>query len=117
MGFPQGDSGKGMILLAMANNDSSYDENSLIESKHLLSANGYVKASLWSMLLVKLFDGLIDTGDSLEEILNFGTILGSNRIDIDIEVNPFSSVNIGKTLSKFKLTYTKKFLRKQKEKE
>lgn len=110
MGFPQGDSGKGMILLAMANNDSSYDENSLIESKHLLSANGYVKASLWSMLLVKLFDGLIDTGDSLEEILNFGTILGSNRIDIDIEVNPFSSVNIGKTLSKFKLTYTKKFL-------
>ncbi len=110
MGFPQGDFGKGMILLAMANNDSSDDVNPLIESKHLLLANGYVKASLWSMLLVKLFDGLIDTGDSLEEILNFGTILGSNRIDIDIEVNPFSSVNIGNTLSKFKLTYTKKFL-------
>lgn len=110
MGFPQGDYGKGMILLAMANNSSSYDANSLIESTHLLSAKGYVKASILSMLAVKLFDWLIDTGDNLDKILDFGTILGSNRIDIDVEVNPFSYVNVGKTLSKFKLTYTKKFL-------
>lgn len=110
MGFPQGDSGEDLILLAMANKGSSYDANSLIESTHLLSAKGYVKASILSMLAVKLFDWLIDTGDNLDKILDFGTILGSNRIDIDVEVNPFSYVNVDKTLSKFKLTYTKKFL-------
>lgn len=110
IGFPQGDSGESMILLGMANNCTLYDYNSLINSNHLLLAKGYVKASFASIFIAKVLGWLLDTGDNLDKILDFGTMLGSNRIDIDVEVNPFSYVNVGETLSKFKLTYTKKFL-------
>ncbi len=109
MGFPQGDPGEGIMLLGMANK-SMFGTNSLIDSKYLLSADGYAKSSFISMLLVKLFGSLISTGDRLDEILDFGTILGSNRIDIDVKVSPFCAANIGQTLSKFELTFTKKFL-------
>ncbi len=115
IGFPQGDLNNPIECLAIVNgtpNDQS-DIFQVLGGQHYLYLDGYIKSTFLADILYNMLSGLeefdaflsIHTGQYMKYTLNF---IGSNRIDIHAEINPFLGYN--NKISDITITYTKKFL-------
>lgn len=114
IGFPSGDNNEGIELLALTNNSSYEHIYGLIQDdsgdEHLLYIDGYAKASVLLDFVFSFYQDFFDMLLDNTEIEEVSKTLGSNRIEIDAEVNLLRSENVGKPLSKLKVIYSKKFL-------
>ena len=110
MGFPQGDAGCKMELIALSN-DSSYDyKYDLINGRNLLYLDGYVKSSAIVDLALMIYSVFWDFDAKYQNIESIYSMFCSNSINVDAEVNLFSAYNRENILSRLKVEYTKRFL-------
>ena len=111
LGFPKGDTGSGIENLAVVNgNDFDQSPALNLTSNHYVYFSGYAKTSflvdLGSFVLSPLIAGLFAILG--EQSWYSALILGSTRLDLHFEVNPYFTH--GGKVSELSVSYTKKFL-------
>lgn len=115
MGFPKGDLNSSIDNLAIVNGNN-FDQTSTLNAigNHYIYISGYAKASFLADLCATLIAQTIGSPLIIfltaikEAELIPALFIGSTRLDILLEVNPF--FNRGDKLSELDITYTKKFL-------
>lgn len=109
MGYPQGDKNCKIELIALAN-ESTYNYLNSVGDNCLISLDGYAKASAFLDIALTLYSCLIGFDAEYAQIEKLTRTLGSNKVEIEAEVNLFRSTQYDQTLSKLKVVYKKRFL-------